>query len=372
VQLIGALRRFRNQKLKRIGEAMNRLPQLTNIVFVRALFEDQLRLALLQKFPPTVDTLCSRVKVTAEVSPQKFVTDVGTALGGGSLSMTGVDEGLILIEAQDVAALVTYPSDGNFEDSVRGSCSAQFVGNARFVLKAAQSLRERYQDRNLAEIQWWFYRKPGEADYRSVILERPKPMHDAFYPFIEEGVDAYQDRYLADDASLLFLMGPPGTGKTSFIRHMIYSHQLSATITYEAGLLDSDNMFIDFLTGESNILVIEDADLILRSREGSENKSISRFLNVSDGLIKFHNKKIVFTTNLHDFSTIDPALIRAGRCFDALKFRPLSLHEADRALSAIGATMADLDNDPRVAVTLAQLLGGKGGHIEKSVGFKTA
>ena len=143
-------------------------------------------------------------------------------------------------------------------------------------------------------------------------MEKPKPKFDEFYPFIEEGVDAYQARYLADDASLLFLMGPPGTGKTSFIRHMIYKHKLASIITYEEGLLEFDCMFVDFLTGSSNMLIIEDADTMLQSREGYGNKQISRFLNVSDGLIKFRGKKVVFTTNINDFSTIDQALVRPG------------------------------------------------------------
>ena len=351
---------------------MSCLPELTNNLNAYTSVEDQLRLAFLRGLPPTMATLCTEVKVTAEISPQEFVRDVGAVFGDRFLSETGVEDGLILIEAKDAIAFVSYPGQENFEQPVRGSCSARFVGNTRFALDAAQILREQYKNRNLAEVQWWFYGKPEEAEYRSVILERPKPVHDVFYPFIEEGVDAYQARYLADDASLLFLMGPPGTGKTSFIRHMIYKHQLVATVTYEEGLLNSDKLFIKFMTGDNNILVIEDADLMLQSREGSENKLISRFLNVSDGLIKFQKKKIVFTTNLHDFSSVDPALYRAGRCFDTLKFRPLSRVEADQASKVIGTTMPHIDFDWRAGATFAQLFGGKGGHIEKTVGFKIA
>jgi ATP-dependent 26S proteasome regulatory subunit len=42
---------------------------------------------------------------------------------------------------------------------------------------------------------------------------------------------------------------------------------------------------------------------------------MSRFLNISDGLIKLPNKKLVFTTNVTNFENIDSALLRPGRCF---------------------------------------------------------
>ena len=74
---------------------------------------------------------------------------------------------------------------------------------------------------------------------------------------------------------------------------------MNAAVTYEEKLLSSDSIFVDFLTGDSqNVFVIEDADTILGSRSREGNKMIARFLNVSDGLIKFPNKKVIFTTNL--------------------------------------------------------------------------
>jgi ATP-dependent 26S proteasome regulatory subunit len=53
-----------------------------------------------------------------------------------------------------------------------------------------------------------------------------------------------------------------------------------------------------------------------------------KFLNVSDGLISAADKKMVFSTNLPNIQDIDSALMRPGRCFDVVEFRPLTREEA--------------------------------------------
>jgi hypothetical protein len=112
---------------------------------------------------------------------------------------------------------------------------------------------------------------------------------------------------------------------------------MNAAVTYEEKLLSSDSIFVDFLTGDvQNVFVIEDADTILGSRSREGNKMIARFLNVSDGLIKFPNKKVIFTTNLDDFKKVDEALLRPGRCFGMIKCRPLDYDEACAAAKVAG------------------------------------
>ena len=108
---------------------------------------------------------------------------------------------------------------------------------------------------------------------------------------------------------------------------MLYSHNMRAAISYDAKILESDQMFVKFMSGDQEILILEDAENLLISRNQSENPLISRFLNVSDGLIKV-NKKIVFTTNYSHFANLDEALVRPGRCFAFKEFRALTWVEA--------------------------------------------
>jgi hypothetical protein len=115
-------------------------------------------------------------------------------------------------------------------------------------------------------------------------------------------------------------------------------------------LLSSDSTFVDFLTGSSeNVFVIEDADTILGSRSREGNKMIARFLNVSDGLIKFPAKKVIFTTNLDDFKKVDEALLRPGRCFGMVKCRALTYDEAAAAAKIAGLKLPAKSRDYTIA-----------------------
>jgi hypothetical protein len=76
---------------------------------------------------------------------------------------------------------------------------------------------------------------------------------------------------------------------------------------------------------------------------------IARFLNVSDGLIKFPNKKVIFTTNLDDFKKVDEALLRPGRCFGMIKCRALTFEEAVAAAKVAGLKPPERARDYTIA-----------------------
>ena len=152
-------------------------------------------------------------------------------------------------------------------------------------------------------------------------------------------MDDYFRRYLASQMTILVLLGEAGTAKTSFIRSMIWRHSLNTMFTYDEGLLTSDAMFAEFIVGDMNLLIIEDADVFLKSRQHDGNRVMSKFLNIGDGLASNHRKKIIFTANIVDPAQIDSALIRPGRTFDCLSFRRLTHGEALAAAKVIGTVL---------------------------------
>lgn len=253
---------------------------------------------------------------------------------------------------------VFFDSKKELTRESRGHFTVEIAGAAKMVLALRQQLQTRFGDGRLATVQWWY--KQGErSNYASIVMEPTPPVYDAFYPFLGEPVEQFIDRYLAHSASILFLMGVPGTGKTSLVRHMAYTRRLNTTLTYDDELLTKDQLFIDFLTSDEDaVLIIEDADTMLGSRETDNNKMISRFLNVSDGLVKMAGKKIVFTTNLGDFKKVDPALVRPGRCFGAVKFRPLTPIEARAAALVAGLEPPTSDRDMTLADLFNEVVGG--------------
>lgn len=139
-------------------------------------------------------------------------------------------------------------------------------------------------------------------------------------------LESYWNDYLASSSNVLLMIGPPGTGKTSFLRGMICHSQSSAMVTFDTTLLQADKVFASFMAGNTRFMILEDCDSFLTKRTQG-NTVMHKFLNVGDGLISTSTKKLVFTTNLPNVSSIDPALTRVGRCYDVLKFDALSAEQ---------------------------------------------
>lgn len=160
------------------------------------------------------------------------------------------------------------------------------------------------------------------------------------YPCFPGGVADFIDRYLAAPESILVLQGPPGTGKTRFIRNLlgVLSQRKKslglAMYTSDERVLQRDEMFMEFLTGPHDVLVVEDADLLLTARS-SGNRVMHRFLNIADGIIGAQHRKIIFSTNLRNIRDIDEALVRPGRCFAHVGMRELTPAEARRVLERL-------------------------------------
>ena len=174
----------------------------------------------------------------------------------------------------------------------------------------------------------WVYNAKGES-VRLPIRSDNLPT-DAFYPALRAGggLIPYYDRYMQSDSNILVLIGPPGTGKTSFIRGLLSHAGSDAIISYDTGILSDDEIFADFMSETERFMVLEDADTFLASRGKGGNTIMHKFLNVGDGLLSTKGKKIVFSTNLPSVRDIDEALLRPGRCFDILRFDRLSPDEA--------------------------------------------
>jgi SpoVK/Ycf46/Vps4 family AAA+-type ATPase len=159
----------------------------------------------------------------------------------------------------------------------------------------------------------------------------------------------YYDTYLSSDSNVLILLGPPGTGKTSFLRGLLHHAQSDALISYDPDILRDDEIFADFMSGQERFMILEDADTFLASRTKSGNTVMHKFLNVGDGLLSTKGKKIVFTTNLPSIRDIDDALMRPGRCFDVLRFGKLTPEEAK---------VVRPDYSGTESISLAELLNG--------------
>lgn len=209
------------------------------------------------------------------------------------------------------------------------SVYCDIIGSLESVKLIYEYFKSHYSSYKPPSVNWYYLNEERKVNSKSIVIEEPDKVLDCYYPYLNSGVDNYLDNYFNSSASILVLMGEPGTGKTSLIRYFIYKYSLNASICYDEEVIGKDGIFIDFLFNkEKDILVVEDADLILSNREDGGNKMMSRFLNISDGLIKLPKKKMLFTTNIRNVNNLDQALIRPGRCFDCVTFRTLNYEEA--------------------------------------------
>jgi len=181
-----------------------------------------------------------------------------------------------------------------------------------------------------------------EANYNDSLLE----------------VDEIIGQAIEEEASgLVLLHGVPGTGKTSYIKTLLTRYKDEKFIfipnDFVEEMLKPD--FITFLiTRKNSILVIEDAESVIMSRDHSNGKSVvSTILQITDGLFSdYLNIKVICTFNT-DVSKIDKALFRKGRMIAFYKFEELT---EEKAMALI---KADSPSDLPETLTLAELYNHK-------------
>jgi hypothetical protein len=190
---------------------------------------------------------------------------------------------------------------------------------------------------------------------------------DLYYNEDFKEVDAVIRKRLMqeNDKGIVLLHGLPGTGKTTYLRHLIGN--LSKKVLFlspsvAANLANPE--FIDLLIDNTNcVLVIEDAENIIMDRKYNSNSSVSNLLNISDGLLSdCLNVQIICTFN-STLSLIDDALMRKGRLIARYEFgkletaraQALSDHLSNGMVVTRPMTLAEITNPEEFIYTKPQV-----------------
>lgn len=172
---------------------------------------------------------------------------------------------------------------------------------------------------------------------------------------------------------LLLLHGIPGTGKTQFTNRLSYllSRKEITTLFIPASLVKNfgDVKFTqyleEYLQNLECMVVIEDAEAILKSRDKSDIEAsgiTSHILNMIDGTLG-GKKSFVLATFNTDLENIDEAMLRAGRLIDRVELGKLSVDRANALAEHIGA-QARFDS-PTTVAEVWQALKNENNNLER-------
>ena len=143
-----------------------------------------------------------------------------------------------------------------------------------------------------------------------------------------------------NDKGLVLLHGKPGTGKTSYIRHLIAC--LKKRVIFlppnMAGAITNPDLISVLIGNPNSVFVIEDAEHIVVARETDGRSPVSALLNISDGLLSdCLNIQVICSFNT-DISKVDSALMRKGRLIATYEFKELQTEKARRLSEKLGFT----------------------------------
>jgi len=186
-------------------------------------------------------------------------------------------------------------------------------------------------------------------ELESVLSDESFALH---YPEdMESWHKEFEEKLTERKKGLSILEGKPGTGKTSYLRHLMGrlkdSHRFYFIPPATMGML-SNPKFIGFWAKERNsytdkklVVILEDADAVLMTRGSDNRDEVSALLNLSDGMLgDFLSLQIICTINC-PISDIDQALLRPGRLISHRRFERLDSRQALKLASHIGKSLPE-------------------------------
>lgn len=208
-----------------------------------------------------------------------------------------------------------------------------------------------------------------EAHIKTTNIDLNENYNDDFKDINDRMVQFIKSR----DSGIAILRGAPGTGKTSYIRHLINNNAKSYIIITNsvAEHLAEPDYTSFLLQNKDSVFILEDCERILQNRTSTGYSSgIENILNMADGLMSdVFNIKFICTFNA-DMNTIDPALVRPGRCHVNYEFKPLCKEKSRNLLKKL-YSVEDAKLGEINEMTLAEIYNYEDLDINKKMDIKS-
>lgn len=165
---------------------------------------------------------------------------------------------------------------------------------------------------------------------KELSFSAPKINIQSYYGQQFKTVDKSIRKKIEKENGLFIFHGPPGTGKTSYIKYLAHKCKRSFVFVPNSMIesLVQPAMISVLVENPNLVLVLEDAEKVVASREEQENFFASTLLNLTDGIVGTACDLAVIVTFNADISSIDPALQRKGRLKYKYEFNRLSIEDS--------------------------------------------
>ncbi len=174
------------------------------------------------------------------------------------------------------------------------------------------------------------------------------PVVDLDLDFYNDGLEEFNEKMLewlsSKEKGIAILHGPPGTGKTFYLRHLCSKKDnfvyIPPTVAHQIG----EPQFLDFLaSNRGKTYIIEDAESVIISSGQGRTPALQNLLNASDGLLgDIIAAKFIVTFNM-DLKNVDEALTRAGRTKMVREFKKLDKDKAAKLALKLGKESVSQD-----------------------------
>ena len=161
---------------------------------------------------------------------------------------------------------------------------------------------------------------------------------DGFTKINKKIIDSLESNH----SGLYMFHGPPGTGKSTYIKYLASKVNKDAIFfpTSLIGNITSPEIVNLLVKKQNCILILEDAEKAIVKRDGNGEASlVSTLLNMTDGILGDVLKLNVIVTYNCKRAEIDEALLRKGRLKAEYSFDPLNKENAAKLIKKLKIKM---------------------------------